>query len=138
LSPQLTSILVDRADTVSLEINDEDAGVSTPPPGQFLQSNKCIRIIANILNIVIYPTISRNPPVTIEDWPEPAPDEPDDSDIGDDVPANDPNQDPPFTEPTNPPTLDPDFEVEFNDEELHKLLELQLGTLDEDEWRGLC
>jgi hypothetical protein len=52
--------------------------------------------------------------------------------------ADDPNQDPPFVESTDPPTLHPDFEAEFDDEELRELLELQLGTLDEDEWLGLC
>ncbi|KDN34874.1 hypothetical protein RSAG8_12061, partial [Rhizoctonia solani AG-8 WAC10335] len=81
--------------------------------------------------------IRRNPPVTIEDWPEPGDEDPDDSEVDQTIPADSPDQDPPFVERTEPPTLHPDQEGEFDDQELRELLELHHGTLDEGEWIDL-
>ncbi|KAF8675483.1 hypothetical protein RHS04_06705 [Rhizoctonia solani] len=85
------------------------------------------------------PAIQQNPPVTVEDWPEPPFDGSDDqeSDI-DDVPADSPDQDPPFVESDGPPAYHPDNKMEFSNEELQQLLELHLGSMSKAEWFELC
>ncbi|CAE6465813.1 unnamed protein product [Rhizoctonia solani] len=80
------------------------------------------------------PVIWRNPPVTVEDWPEPLFDDDNGESDTDDVPADSPDRDPPFVEVDGPPAYHPDNEMEFSDEELQKLLEQHLGSMSEAEW----
>ncbi|GAB1527308.1 hypothetical protein RhiTH_010483 [Rhizoctonia solani] len=76
--------------------------------------------------------ICQNPLVTIEDWPEPGDEDPNNSEIDQAIPEDSPNQGPNFVEQCKPQNLDPDFEGEFTDQELCNLMELN-GTFDKGE-----
>ncbi|CEL55918.1 hypothetical protein RSOLAG1IB_01930 [Rhizoctonia solani AG-1 IB] len=80
--------------------------------------------------------LRRNPPVTIEEWP-------DIDDLGSDkasdedepVPADGLDCDPPFTERETLPGFDPIDEPLLTDEEMLEILEMELGDFEEsDEW----
>ncbi|KAB5587798.1 Transposase family Tnp2 protein [Ceratobasidium theobromae] len=84
--------------------------------------------------------LRRNPPVTIEDWPDPdlnldASDDELDNNSGE--PVDGPNCDPEYSEHVQPPTFDPVDEPELTDEEIRRLLRVQLGDLAEEEWPDL-
>ncbi|CAE6441159.1 unnamed protein product [Rhizoctonia solani] len=84
--------------------------------------------------------LRRNPPVTIEEWP-------DIDDLGSDkasdedepVPADGLDCDPPFTERETLPGFDPIDEPLLTDEEMLEILEMELGDFEEtDEWINMC
>ncbi|KAG8730383.1 hypothetical protein FRC10_002754 [Ceratobasidium sp. 414] len=80
----------------------------------------------------------QNPPVTIEDWPEPDLDIYDNEDgLADELPADDPNRDPEFMEEEFQPRLDPILEPRLTAEEMCQILDLHLGDLAEDEWMDM-
>lgn len=118
----------------------EDTGVPILVPGEFSRHTFIIGYLGSRKEPPA--TIRRNPPVTVEDWPEPPPDDlyytsDSESDIAD-VPSDASDQDPPFIEQEEPPAYHPDYEPEFSDQQLRELLELHLGTMDEAEWLELC
>ncbi|KAF8597430.1 hypothetical protein BDV93DRAFT_513342 [Ceratobasidium sp. AG-I] len=80
--------------------------------------------------------LRRNPPVTIEDWPDPN-DSSATSD-SDDNPNGNGDQDPPYIERDMPQRLDPDDKPALNDDVLFALLEAELGDLADEEWIDMC
>ncbi|EUC60378.1 hypothetical protein RSOL_338630, partial [Rhizoctonia solani AG-3 Rhs1AP] len=78
--------------------------------------------------------LRRNPPVTIEDWPDVEEDTVSIASDVQDVDAGDPNRDPDFIEPTGSAPLDPSNEPLMTDEEVLRLLQMEYGDLDDEEW----
>jgi hypothetical protein len=88
--------------------------------------------------------IRRNPPVMLEDWPEPE----DELDIGDEYEFLDGepidegidglDRDPPFVERQDPLRFHPDDEPELPNEALRAWMDLNLGDLADEEWIDLC
>ncbi|KAG9093159.1 hypothetical protein FS749_014971, partial [Ceratobasidium sp. UAMH 11750] len=80
--------------------------------------------------------LRRNPPVTIEEWPDP-----DASSVGsafsDDESIDDADRDPPFVERDEPLGFHPDDEPGIDDEIVREFFNLNLGDLAEDEWIDL-
>ncbi|KAF8603375.1 hypothetical protein BDV93DRAFT_523439 [Ceratobasidium sp. AG-I] len=74
----------------------------------------------------------RNPPVTIEDWPDP--DSESEASEGDAAPIDDEDGDPAYIEQDEPLRFNPDDEPELNDADLWAILEAELGDLADDEW----
>ncbi|KAF8601263.1 hypothetical protein BDV93DRAFT_510182 [Ceratobasidium sp. AG-I] len=80
--------------------------------------------------------LRQNPPVTIEDWPDP-----DDSSANSDNdggPVDNGEQDPPYIERDVPLRLDPNDEPALDDNDLLALLEAELGDLADEEWIDMC
>jgi hypothetical protein len=82
--------------------------------------------------------LRHNPPVTVEDWPDINLDAM--SDVSDihDIPVGDPDRDPNFIEQDVPPRLDPNNEPLMTDEEMMRLLQMEYGDLDDEEWIDMC
>ncbi|KAG9093792.1 hypothetical protein FRC06_011374, partial [Ceratobasidium sp. 370] len=81
----------------------------------------------------------RNPPVTIEDWPEPGSDHESEGDF-DNEPVYGPDQDPPYVEQPAQPVegqLNPHVELDLTDEQVRMALEVQLGDLADEEWMDM-
>jgi hypothetical protein len=84
--------------------------------------------------------VRRNPPVTIEDWPEPD----DELDFGedgepmDDEHINDADQDPEYVEQHEPLRFHPDDEPGLLNGEVRAWMDLNLGDLADREWIDLC
>ncbi|KAG9074109.1 hypothetical protein FRC06_010925 [Ceratobasidium sp. 370] len=78
--------------------------------------------------------LRRNPPVTIEDWPEPDLDPHDHEDGLEDGLGDDPEP----VEMDVQPDLDPLVEPRLTDEEARRVLNLHLGDLAEEEWFDMC
>ncbi|CAE6472142.1 unnamed protein product [Rhizoctonia solani] len=79
--------------------------------------------------------LRRNPPVTIEEWPEPDPDlSYSDEEDDDNPPIDDLEGDPEFVERQDPPRLDPDDEPEFEDEQMLHMLREVLGDIADEQW----
>ncbi|KAG8729114.1 hypothetical protein FRC10_004283 [Ceratobasidium sp. 414] len=81
--------------------------------------------------------VRRNPPVRIDNWPEPGSDHESGAEDIDKGPANGPDRDPPYEEP-NPDAgraeLDPLNEYEMRDAELRAIYDRELGDLADEEW----
>ncbi|KAG9081285.1 hypothetical protein FRC06_005669 [Ceratobasidium sp. 370] len=88
--------------------------------------------------------LRRNPPVTIQDWPEPGSDNESEADgaAGEQIENGD--QEPTFVEQPEQlgdpaqPELDPMHEQDVTDQALRGLMEMQLGDLVDEEWLNLC
>ncbi|CUA71183.1 Dynein heavy chain, cytoplasmic [Rhizoctonia solani] len=79
--------------------------------------------------------LRRNPPVTIEDWPDPGSDFYHSDDEEDDTPPDSAHeQDPPFIERQEPLRMHPDDEPEFDDEQMLEMLRDILGDIADDQW----
>jgi hypothetical protein len=84
--------------------------------------------------------IRRNPPVTLEDWPEPE----DEMDVGEEDgffdygPMDGLDQDPPYVEHDEPLRFHPDDEPELPNEAVRAWMDLNLGDLADKEWIDLC
>jgi hypothetical protein len=91
----------------------------------------------NILHIEL---LRRNPPVTIEDWPDPDLnpdiDDDDDDELAHNLnePLNDPDRDPEYIERAQSPILDPIDVPLLTNDEIRRLLEEEFGDLADDEW----
>ncbi|KAG8735164.1 hypothetical protein FRC10_010909 [Ceratobasidium sp. 414] len=79
------------------------------------------------------PTLWRNPPVTVEEWPDPDAGGSEVSDV-DDEPLDSLDRDPEYTEPTDPLPDEPDL----TEEEFRERIEEELGFIDDEEWSNLC
>jgi hypothetical protein len=94
--------------------------------------------------LIIYTTdpahgLRLNPPVRIRHWPDPDPDldfnpAPEDED----EPINGPDRDPEYAERDEPLGFDPVDEPQFADQEVRRLLELNLGDLADELWLDMC
>jgi hypothetical protein len=81
----------------------------------------------------------RNPPVWIDDWPEPDDDYAgSDDDTLDNESIHSGERDPEYIERDRMLGLDPEDEPELGDEDLRALLEAQLGDLADEEWIDMC
>ncbi|KEP46533.1 transposase family Tnp2 protein, partial [Rhizoctonia solani 123E] len=79
--------------------------------------------------------LRRNPPVTIEDWPEPDLDlEYSDEEDDGNPPIDGSEGDPEFVERQDPLRLDPDDEPEYGDEEMQDMLREVLGDIADEQW----
>ncbi|KAB5588211.1 Transposase family Tnp2 protein [Ceratobasidium theobromae] len=109
---------------------DPDMGVETD-----VDANASMNSLANSLLGSATHGPCRNPPVTIEDWPDPKwdPPESEESDIGDE-PIDSADHDPEYVERTVPLGCDPTDEPELTDEQMRQLLEVELGDLADTEW----
>ncbi|CAE6472624.1 unnamed protein product [Rhizoctonia solani] len=81
--------------------------------------------------------LRRNPPVTIEDWPD-IDDAMSEASDTDDIPLDDPDCDPSFIEEDVPMQLDPGHEPWMTDDEMFRLLQMEYGDLDDEEWMDMC
>lgn len=82
--------------------------------------------------------LRRNPPVTIEDWPDPEDDSATSGDEVADEPVDGPDRDPEYIERNEPLGLNPEDEPAINDDDLRALLEAELGDLADEEWIDMC
>ncbi|KAG9076540.1 hypothetical protein FRC06_009452, partial [Ceratobasidium sp. 370] len=82
--------------------------------------------------------VYRNPPVTIDEWPDPN-DNPDPSETSDDDnrSAAGEDRDPAYVEQADAPGFNPDDEPLMDDEQLAAFLQMHLGDLAEEEWIDL-
>ncbi|CUA72704.1 Type III restriction-modification system EcoP15I enzyme mod [Rhizoctonia solani] len=78
-----------------------------------------------------------NPPVTIEEWPDIDTDASSVASDIEDIPASAPDRDPEFIEQEGPPQLNPVDEPLIEDKEMRRLLELEYGDIEDDEWIDL-
>ncbi|KAF8601344.1 hypothetical protein BDV93DRAFT_510076 [Ceratobasidium sp. AG-I] len=102
----------------NMSLADDEESVLAPPPE--LQHVQGLR---------------RNPPVTIEDWPDPEDDNSAASE-DDEGPINDVDQDPAYVERDPLAGFGPEDEPVLDDEQLRAFLEAELGDLADEEW--LC
>ncbi|KAG8736378.1 hypothetical protein FRC10_009390 [Ceratobasidium sp. 414] len=117
----------------------EEDGVSPEPPDSV--ANMSIDIDnARALPPELPPAqgLRRNPPVTIEDWPDPDDDFAASDDGNNGTLIDDADRDPEYVERDAPLVFDPDDEPVLDDEEIWAFLEDHLGDLTDKEWIDMC
>ncbi|KAG9080327.1 hypothetical protein FRC06_006781, partial [Ceratobasidium sp. 370] len=78
--------------------------------------------------------LCQNPPVTIEDWPDPEADADDKLYDDDDEPVGGPNCDPEYVEHDLPARFDPIDEPQLADDKIREILQRHLGDLATQQW----
>lgn len=134
---------VDLAANVGIQMDETNAGV---PRGKFSSGLSLLHPLKP-RNLDSEPQVLEpafglrcNPPVTIEDWPEPEPNLVLSDDKGESfIPLpNGPEGDPEFVERQEPLQVHPDDEPEYADEEIRQILSEVLGDIADEVWVRMC
>ncbi|KAG9078254.1 hypothetical protein FRC06_008453, partial [Ceratobasidium sp. 370] len=137
------------ADNAGEGANDEDtladdgvsarnveAGELAPPVIEMAPNNANSAVHDAGIDVPLEPAhgLRRNPPVTIEDWPDPEADAKDELYDDDDKPVGGPNCDPEYVERDLPARFDPIDEPRLADDEIREILQRHLGDLATQQW----
>ncbi|KAG8684518.1 hypothetical protein FRC08_013646 [Ceratobasidium sp. 394] len=111
-----------------VEAPPNDAGLATPNAGADAPLRPALGL-------------RRNPPVTIEDWPDVeanpgllGDEDEDEDELEGDEPIDGPDRDPPYVEHNIPPGLDPIDEPRLADDDIREILQRHLGDLAAQQW----
>ncbi|KAF8749011.1 hypothetical protein RHS01_10412 [Rhizoctonia solani] len=121
------------------EDNEFDLGIEIQDDTQLAEQACLIEFAADVNNVEIpippldnppplpHYMLRKNPPVMIEIWPDPPPNDPDsdlDEELEQDLATANQDYDPKYIEQDEPPRVDPDDEPRLTDEEMQELIEM--------------
>ncbi|KAG9080681.1 hypothetical protein FRC06_006281, partial [Ceratobasidium sp. 370] len=130
------------ADNAGERVNNEDVPTDDGVSARNVEA-KVIETAPNEANSAVHDAgidvplepahgLRQNPPVTIEDWPDPKADANDE--LYDDEPVSGPNCDPEYVEHDLPARFDPIDEPRLADNEICEILQWHLGNLATQQW----